>query len=204
MLPLAERVLDALPQTQCTRCGYPDCAGYARAIADGEAPINRCAPGGLQGIERLARLTGQPAVPLDPDHGPEAPRQMAWIDEAWCIGCTLCIKACPVDAIIGSHKLMHTVAEAHCTGCELCIPACPVDCIRLEPATGSRTGWDAWSPAQAEAARRRYAAHQRKLDPAPVPAATEPDLPASAGDPAAAARRALVEAALARARVRRG
>ena len=100
---------DALPQTQCTRCGYPDCMGYAQAIANHEAAINQCSPGGAEGIARLAALTGQAPLPLNPAHGVETPRVGVWIDEAWCIGCTLCIKACPVDAIVGSNKQMHTV-----------------------------------------------------------------------------------------------
>lgn len=131
---LAARLLAALPQTQCTRCGYPDCAAYAQAIAAGTAPINRCPPGGAEGVARLAALTGQPVLALDPEHGTEGPRGVAWIDEDWCIGCTLCIAACPVDCILGGNKRMHTVIEAECTGCELCVPACPVDCIVMEPA----------------------------------------------------------------------
>ena len=152
----AARILAALPQTQCQRCGYPDCAAYAQAIADGQAAINQCPPGGAEGVQRLAALTGQPALPLNPEHGAEGPRHVAWIDEAWCIGCTLCIKACPVDCIVGGNKRMHTVIEAQCTGCELCIPACPVDCIALENVTGTRTGWAAWSAADADSARERY------------------------------------------------
>ena len=153
---LAERLLDALPQTQCTRCGYPDCAGYAQAIADGAAAINQCPPGGAEGVRRLAALTGQPERPLNPANGLEGPRGVAWIDEDWCIGCTLCIAACPVDCIVGSNKRMHTVIEADCTGCELCLPACPVDCISLEVVTPGRSGWQAWTPEQAGAARQRY------------------------------------------------
>jgi electron transport complex protein RnfB len=154
---------DALPQTQCTRCGFPDCASYALAMARGEAAINQCPPGGQTGIERLAQLTGQPVLPLNPEHGDEGPRQMAIIDEAWCIGCTLCIKACPTDAILGANKLMHTVIEPWCTGCELCIPVCPVDCIQLENITGEKTGWAAWSAEQADTARERYTARQQRL-----------------------------------------
>jgi Na+-translocating ferredoxin:NAD+ oxidoreductase subunit B len=154
---------DALPQTQCTRCGYPDCASYALAMAEGQADINQCPPGGQTGIERLAALTGRPASPLNPDHGREGPRHVAVIDEAWCIGCTLCIKACPTDAILGANKLMHTVIEPWCTGCELCIPVCPVDCIALENVTGEQTGWAAWSPAQAQTARTRFEARQQRL-----------------------------------------
>jgi Na+-translocating ferredoxin:NAD+ oxidoreductase subunit B len=156
---LAQRILSALPQTQCTRCGYPDCAAYAQAIAQGEAGINQCPPGGAEGVQRLAHITGRAVLPLSAEHGQEGERQMAFIDENWCIGCTLCLPACPVDAIVGSNKRMHTVIEAHCTGCELCIPACPVDCIKLESATPGRTGWQAWSQPQADAARKRYEIH---------------------------------------------
>ncbi|MBC8057521.1 MAG: electron transport complex subunit RsxB, partial [Rhizobiales bacterium] len=160
---LVQALDDALPQTQCTRCGYPDCRAYAQALASGEAEINRCPPGGDEGVARLAALTGRPALPLNPANGSEGPRQLAVIDEAWCIGCTLCLKACPVDCIVGGPKGMHTVIDAECTGCELCLPACPVDCISLLPVTGARTGWSAWSDAQADTARNRYAWHQQRL-----------------------------------------
>lgn len=160
---LAERLNDALPQTQCTRCGYPDCRRYAQAIAQGEAGINQCPPGGAEGIARLASLTGRPVIPLNPLNGVEGPRQLAVIDENWCIGCTLCIKACPVDCIVGASKVMHTVIAEQCTGCELCIPVCPVDCISLENVTGSATGWQAWSPKWAEDSRRRYEARGSRL-----------------------------------------
>ena len=160
---LAAALNAALPQTQCTRCGYPDCASYAQAIAEGKADINQCPPGGAEGIARLAALTQRPVIPLHPDHGAEAPRQMAVIDENWCIGCTLCIKACPVDAIVGGPKVMHTIIETHCTGCELCVPVCPVDCIALENATGEQTGWAAWSAEQAQSSLARYAFHQQRL-----------------------------------------
>ena len=153
----------ALPQTQCTRCGYPDCAAYARAMAAGEAAINQCPPGGQEGVARLARITGQLTLPLNAEHGTEGPRQIAIINEAWCIGCTLCIKACPTDAIVGSNKHMHTVIEPWCTGCELCIPVCPVDCIQLENVTGERTGWAAWSQTEADTALRRYEARKVRL-----------------------------------------
>lgn len=161
---LTELLNDALPQTQCTRCGYPDCHSYAQAIAEGQAPINQCPPGGRQGIARLALITGQPVLALNPNNGIEGPRKLAVIDEAWCIGCTLCIKACPVDCIVGGPKLMHTVINDACTGCELCIPVCPVDCIAMVPVTGDKTGWDAWSPAQAADSRRRYAFHQFRVE----------------------------------------
>ena len=158
MAELAALVLAALPQTQCTRCGYLDCAAYARAIAQGEADINQCPPGGAEGIERLARITGKPVSQLNPSHGVEGPRSVVFIDENWCIGCTLCINACPTDAILGSNKLMHTVIEAYCTGCELCLPVCPVDCIELENASADASGWAAWSLEQSELARSRYQA----------------------------------------------
>lgn len=162
-MTLADRIDAALPQTQCTRCGYPDCRGYAEAVAAGDAEINRCPPGGSEGIVRLAALTQRPALPLDTTRGHEGPRALAVIDEAWCIGCTLCIKACPVDCIVGASKLMHTVVEAQCTGCELCVPVCPVDCIEMVPTTGERTGWAAWSAPQADEARERYDFHRFRL-----------------------------------------
>ena len=160
---LARELDAALPQTQCTRCGYPDCAAYARAMAEGAAGIDQCPPGGQEGVARLARITGQPVRPLSPVHGTESARLLAVIDEAWCIGCTLCLNACPVDCIVGGPKQMHTVIDDRCTGCELCIPACPVDCIALRPVTGDRTGWSAWSEAQAIEARERYAFHSARL-----------------------------------------
>jgi electron transport complex protein RnfB len=133
---LIDRIDAALPQTQCTRCGYPACRPYAEAVARGEAPINRCPPGGTEGVRVLARITGQPVLPLDPECGIEAPPRVAVIDEDVCIGCTKCIQACPVDAIVGANKLMHTIVADLCTGCELCIPPCPVDCIAMVPARG--------------------------------------------------------------------
>jgi Na+-translocating ferredoxin:NAD+ oxidoreductase subunit B len=145
-----------LPQTQCQRCGYADCLAYAQAIADDRIAINRCPPGGEEGMARLAQLTGQAVQALDESCGQAQERTMAFIDEDWCIGCTLCIKACPVDAIIGASKQMHTVDESLCTGCELCIPVCPVDCIEIEITTPGRTGWAAWNQAQADAALERY------------------------------------------------
>jgi Na+-translocating ferredoxin:NAD+ oxidoreductase subunit B len=160
---LVERINAALPQTQCMRCGEPDCRRYAEAIASGVAAINRCPPGGQVGVQRLAAITGWPELPLDPQHGIEAERGVARIDEAWCIGCTLCIKACPVDAIIGTAKHMHTVIEADCTGCELCIPVCPVDCIELPVVTPGQTGWSAWSDEAARLGRERYEARTQRL-----------------------------------------
>ena len=201
---LAARIHDALPQTQCTRCGYPDCKAYADAIALEDAAINRCPPGGVEGIARLSALTGRPAAALDLSCGTEGPRHMAVIDEAWCIGCTLCLDACPTDAILGMNKRMHTVIEPHCTGCELCIPVCPVDCIALEDVTPGRTGWQAWSKAQADAALARYAIHARRAhEPASAPSEV-PDPAKQAESPTVDAavdrKRAIVAAALARAR----
>ena len=194
---LAARIDDALPQTQCTRCGFPDCRSYADAIVLDGAAINRCPPGGSEGIARLSAITGRLVTPLDPAFGVEGPRFMAVIDEAWCIGCTLCLDACPTDAIVGINKKMHTVIEAHCTGCELCIPVCPVDCIALEDVTPSQTGWQAWSAEQANAARARYALRRaRRLQPAQAP--IEPTAPDTV-DPSSR-KRSIVEAALARAR----
>jgi electron transport complex protein RnfB len=115
-------------------------------------------------VARLAAITGLPVKPIDPDFGTEGPRTLAFIDEDWCIGCTLCIAACPVDAIVGGNKQMHTVIEAHCTGCELCLPVCPVDCIPLENVSGDATGWQAWSPEQALKARRRYEQRNVRLE----------------------------------------
>lgn len=128
---LADRIDALLPQTQCGRCGYAGCRPYADAIACGETGINRCPPGGMAGVRALARITGMPVVPLDPACGAEAPASVARIDEDACIGCTKCIQACPVDAIVGTGKLMHTVIADLCTGCALCIAPCPVDCIAM-------------------------------------------------------------------------
>ncbi|TFZ00649.1 electron transport complex subunit RsxB [Ramlibacter henchirensis] len=216
MQDLAARLHAALPQTQCTRCGYPDCESYARAMARGEADINQCPPGGAEGIQRLAALTGRPPLPLNPANGVEGPRTVAVIDEAWCIGCTLCLKACPTDAILGVHKRMHTVIEPYCTGCELCVPVCPVDCISLENVTGDRAGWQAWSAEQAEMALDRYEARKQRLAREEAEHAGRlerkaeaklADLPAQThGTECTEAdrKRAVIEAALARARARRG
>lgn len=154
--PLVDQIEDILPQTQCTKCGYPACRPYAEAIALG-APINQCPPGGEEGIIRLARLLGKELIPLNQNNGVERPRSVAWIDEEICIGCTLCIQACPVDAIVGAAKQMHTVLIEQCTGCDLCVAPCPVDCIHMQNVTGEKTGWDAWSQTQADAARQYYA-----------------------------------------------
>lgn len=211
---LVDRLHAALPQTQCTRCGYPDCRAYAQAVAEGAADINQCPPGGTEGIKRLAALTGRPVLPLNPAHGQESVRHVAVIDEAWCIGCTLCLPVCPTDAILGANKRMHTVVEPHCTGCELCIPVCPVDCISLEPLTQT-TGWQAWSAPLAHSALARYTTHQQRMQQAPDHQAQRleekartklADLPAHTqltelGE--IEKKRAAIEAALARAKARR-
>ena len=199
---LAQRIDALLPQTQCTRCGYPDCRSYADAVASGEAALNQCPPGGAEGIRLLADLLGQPALPLNPEFGDEGPRRVVYIEEATCIGCTLCIQACPVDAIAGAPKRMHAVLEADCTGCELCLPVCPMDCIALEDVSHGATGWAAWSMPLADAARARHAARTARLardarehderlaaQAAPVQATDDP-------------KRAAIAAALARARLR--
>jgi len=215
MKPGAAELLAVLPQTQCTRCGYPDCAGYAQALHDGGADINQCPPGGAEGVQRLAELTGRPTKPLNPDNGTEGPRSVVFIDEDWCIGCTLCIKACPVDAIVGANKLMHTVIEPYCTGCELCLPVCPVDCIEVENVSGNATGWAAWSPEQAEQARQRYEFNRsrrarealendQRLEEKAALKLSDLAAHSQHTDPAVLdKKRAVIEAALARARAKR-
>lgn len=131
--PLADRIDALLPQTQCGQCGFPGCRPYAEAIARGEADIDQCPPGGEEGVQALAELLGVEPKPLDPARGAHKPKSVAVIDEALCIGCTLCLQACPVDAILGAARFMHTVIASECTGCELCVAPCPVDCIRMEP-----------------------------------------------------------------------
>ncbi|KER67527.1 ferredoxin [Burkholderia cepacia] len=219
---LADRIEDLLPQTQCTKCGYNGCRPYAEAIAAGDANYNQCPPGGAEGIARLSNLLGKPVIPLNPVNGSEHPRAVAFIDESLCIGCTLCMQACPVDAIVGAPKQMHTIIESLCTGCDLCVPPCPVDCIAMLPVTGDRTGWDAWSQEQADAARAHHdlrLARQRRereaaearaaarraasaAKPAAAPAETPSATPAAApaADDAEAKKRAIIAAALERAR----
>ena len=136
--PLVEKIEGILPQTQCGQCSYPGCKPYAEAIAKGEADINLCPPGGMEGVQRLADLLGREVKPLEAE---EKPKQVAVIDEQTCIGCTLCIQACPVDAIVGAAKQMHTIVAPLCTGCELCLPPCPVDCISMEPIGESVETW---------------------------------------------------------------
>lgn len=205
---LADRIDALLPQTQCTKCGFDGCRPYARAIAGGEADINRCPPGGREGVITLAALLGRDTIPpLDDTRGPSRPWHAARIDEATCIGCTLCIAACPVDAISGAPRRMHTVIAERCSGCDLCLPVCPVDCITMH-----RQPRD-WDEADASRARARHDAramrlvrerqHDRerllmKATAKHASLATEPD------DPATARKRALIEAAIRRARERLG
>jgi electron transport complex protein RnfB len=197
VVELARSIDAILPQTQCRRCGYDACRPYADAIAAGDA-INRCPPGGDALIAALASLTGRPVVALDRTHGEPAPLAVARIDEAWCIGCTLCIDACPVDAIIGAAKRMHVVLPALCTGCELCLPPCPVDCIDMVAAGR------AWSPADAQAGSERFAARNARLESRH----NRPRSPAISAPNAATSSPRLskadaIAAALARARARR-
>jgi len=130
--PLVDKIDALLPQSQCGQCNYPGCRPYAAAIAKGEADINQCPPGGEEGVKLLADLLGLEAKPLNPELGIAKSKRIAVIDEEKCIGCTLCIQACPVDAILGAPKFMHTVIQSECTGCDLCLPPCPVDCIAME------------------------------------------------------------------------
>ncbi|MEX3556850.1 MAG: electron transport complex subunit RsxB [Burkholderia gladioli] len=227
---LADRIEDLLPQTQCTKCGFDGCRPYAEAIADGSASYNQCPPGGHEGIERLAGLLGKPVIPLAVEHGEERPRPLAVIDEQLCIGCTLCIQACPVDAIVGAPKQMHTVVAELCTGCDLCVAPCPVDCIAMIPVTGERTGWDAWTQQQADAARARHDQHvarqrrereaaearaaarraasaasaaQAAQTAAAAASAAAASSPAAPADDPGAKKRAIIAAALERARKKR-
>jgi len=186
-----------LPQTQCTRCGYAACRPYAEALAAGLSDINRCPPGGEPAIVALAALTGRAARPLDPECGEHTPLLEAVIDEAACIGCTLCIDACPVDAILGAQKRMHAVLPSLCSGCGLCVAPCPVDCIAMRPAGR------AWNDADAAAAKSRHAARTSRVARNERIAARTATVALEADD-AAARRQAAVAAALARARARRG
>ncbi len=139
--PMVARIDAILPQTQCGQCGYPGCKPYATAIAKGEADINQCPPGGDAGAKALAELMGKEFKPVNEEHGIQKPKSVALIDELTCIGCTLCIQACPVDAILGAAKQMHTIIASECTGCELCLPPCPVDCITMEPVVENSESW---------------------------------------------------------------
>ena len=198
---LVEHVDALLPQTQCTQCGYGGCGPYAEAIASGRADINRCPPGGKAVIRKLAALLHRPYRALDPTCGVEKARHVAFIDEAQCIGCTLCIQACPVDAILGAPRQMHTVLSELCSGCELCVAPCPVDCIAMQAAAGAHAVWDA---GRAHAARARFEARKLRLalqeaernrrpsgNAAEKPSTAEPD------------KHAAIQAAIGRARARR-
>jgi electron transport complex protein RnfB len=208
---LAQRINALLPQTQCTKCGYQGCEPYAQAIALEAAPINRCPPGGDAGIVALATLLQQPVLELDTSCGAHQPLQVAVIDEQFCIGCTLCIQACPVDAIIGASKLMHTVLPEQCTGCDLCVAPCPVDCISMVPVSPQRD----WTHQDATRARTYFEARQRRLAKGPESLRQSPefgdtDVNAStsgttqdAETSAHANRQAAIAQALARARARR-
>ena len=154
--PTAATIDALLPQTQCTRCGYAGCLPYAEAIVAGAAQINQCPPGGSATIEALAALLGIAPLPLNPANGVERAPQVAWIDEARCIGCARCLPPCPVDAIVGAPKFLHTVLAERCTGCELCVAPCPVDCIELRPAARDPA-------ADATQHRERYAAHTARI-----------------------------------------
>lgn len=151
--PLVDQIDSILPQTQCGQCSFPGCRPYAEAIASGEADINQCPPGGEDGVIALAELLGRDAKPINPENGVAQEKPViAFIDEAWCIGCTLCIQACPVDAIVGANKLMHTVIAAECTGCKLCLPPCPVDCIELHELPQTTKSWSWPEPTSTPAA----------------------------------------------------
>ncbi len=183
---LADRIDALLPQTQCEQCGYRGCRPYAEAIAAGEADINQCPPGGASGIDALAALLGCAPKPLDPTCGTEKPRMLARVIEADCIGCTKCIQVCPVDAIIGAAKRMHTVIDDMCTGCELCVPACPVDCITLDPMPPEQIDREHADAArrhfQRRAARLARKREQRARQLARRKAAMHAPLPAGDGD----------------------
>jgi electron transport complex protein RnfB len=200
MISLARRIDALLPQTQCTKCGFPACRPYADAIASAAAEINRCPPGGEPLIRKLAKLVERDYLPLDPRYGTEQARRVAIIDEARCIGCTLCIQACPVDAIVGAAKLMHTVVTELCSGCELCLPPCPVNCIEMVPAKGA----DAiWGTRRADAARDRFARRQARLTSASDASGTKRRPDSARIDGEAAKKRATILAAVERARARR-
>ena len=211
---IADQIDDLLPQTQCTQCGFSGCRPYAEAIASGDAQIDQCPPGGAQGIARLAALLGRAVIPLNPAHGVEKPLAAALIDEQWCIGCTLCIQACPVDAIVGAAKRMHTVLLEQCTGCELCVAPCPVDCIEMIPrselvergaqisqdgpaAQDSRLRYLAWH------ARHAHAEEEHRIRLAEKARAERAALNEVAAAEHTQRKRAAIEAALQRARARR-
>lgn len=202
---LADQIDALLPQTQCQRCGFPDCRAYAEAISRNQTDIDRCPPGGGDTLAALAGLLHCPSKPLDPEVGTFEAGTVAVIEEPFCIGCTKCIQACPVDAITGAAKQMHTVIEALCTGCGLCLPPCPVDCIRLLPAEGVTEGLEGWhfplsGRDRADALRERYGLFRRRLHhEAGREAAAE-----RSGAELKAHHQAEIAAAVARERARRG
>jgi electron transport complex protein RnfB len=175
------RIDALLPQTQCTRCGYAGCQPYAVAIASGDAQINQCPPGGNATILALAALLDRPFLDLNPVHGVEAPPRVAWIDESRCIGCARCLAPCPVDAIVGASKYMHTVLADRCTGCELCLPPCPVDCIDMRPGSEPASNQPALNRARFDAhgarQRNRSMERQRELDAKKAAARRRPTEP---------------------------
>ena len=195
------------PQTQCTRCGYPNCRAYAEAIAQGAAAINRCPPGGEATLTGLARLLSRPYLSLDPAYGAPRPRVRAEIDEALCIGCRKCLEVCPVDAILGARRLMHSVIASECTGCELCLPPCPVDCIRLVPAAvAPQAGrWPDYTNEETARARRRceqrLTRYARRQAQRIAKAQAAPD--AACGRPDSARKKAEIRAAVVRVREKR-
>jgi Na+-translocating ferredoxin:NAD+ oxidoreductase subunit B len=199
---LADRIDALLPQTQCGQCGHAGCRPYAEALARDETDLNRCPPGGRRTIAELAELLDRPVKPLDPACGSERPRAVARIVEADCIGCTRCIQACPVDAIVGAARLMHTVLVAECTGCELCLPPCPTDCIIMLPVEQvPAIGPPDWTREQADHARRRHQARQQRLVRIKEERARRPrHKPVDASDDP---RKAVIAAARARAEARR-
>lgn len=204
-MPLTPEAIDAcLPQTQCTRCGYPRCRAYAEAVAAGGADFNQCPPGGDVTIAALARLLGSAPKPLDPAFGSHTPRQRAVIDESVCIGCRKCIDVCPVDAILGARKRMHSVLDADCNGCALCLPACPVDCIALTPVAMpvvTDSPWPAYTRTEVERWRTRTAARLARLAKKMKPARTVKTTAAPADE--RARMRAEIRAAVARVRTRK-
>ncbi|WP_434633989.1 electron transport complex subunit RsxB [Chromobacterium sp. CV08] len=213
VITLVERIDALLPQTQCGQCGHAGCRPYAEALAAGRDPINRCPPGGEDGVRALAQLLDLPALPFEPDRPQPKPRALAVIREDSCIGCTLCIQACPVDAIVGAAKQMHTVIADECTGCELCLAPCPVDCIDLVPVDRPDDGSREQVMARAALARKRHDARQarktrdaadkarrlaeRAAVPAPAPSAgtaAAPSAPSAAVDKNELIRKAMERA----------
>jgi H+/Na+-translocating ferredoxin:NAD+ oxidoreductase subunit B len=208
---LAAKLDAALPQTQCTRCGYPRCRAYAEAIARGDADINQCPPGGVPSIRLLAQILGVAPKPLDTGFGVHVPRRRAVIDEGRCIGCRKCLEACPVDAIVGAHQRMHTVIAAQCSGCELCLPPCPVDCIDMVPVRPAAPGrfWPEYADPEVGHWRDRTQARldrlARRAEPAKTRRGSSRQHDTSLRDaPPPAQMRAEIRAAIARVRARRG